>query len=155
MKKKTKNNNKNLMSIIKQVKKQNSDFFEVPKEYRNNPSIVKLQRELGIRISGKRGYDIIRDTFFVEENVRSNDSQSGMKLYISCFPDFVSYYNFLNGDIYKNSCYYQYDFSDEEIKKYNIDLKRINSTAFINYTANWIVHKANHPHHHQQEPAAR
>ena len=51
MKKKTKNNNKNLMSIIKQVKKQNSDFFEVPKEYRNNPSIVKLQRELGIRIS--------------------------------------------------------------------------------------------------------
>lgn len=135
MKKKTKNNNKNLMPIIKQVKKQNSDFFEVPKEYRNNPSIVKLQRELGIRISGKRGYDIIRDTFFVEENVRSNDSQSGMKLYISCFPDFVSYYNFLNGDIYKNSCYYQYDFSDEEIKKYNIDLKRINSTAFINYTA--------------------
>ena len=65
MKKKTKNNNKNLMSIIKQVKKQNSDFFEVPKEYRNNPSIVKLQSELGISISGKRGYDIIRDTFFV------------------------------------------------------------------------------------------
>ena len=119
MKKKTKNNNKNLMPIIKQVKKQNSDCFKVPKEYRNNPSIVKLQRELGIRVSGSRGYDIIRNTFFVEENVRSNKSLPEMNLYTSRFPDFVSYYNFLNGDIYENSCYYQYDFSEEEIKKYN------------------------------------
>jgi len=29
------------------------------------------------------------------------------------------------------------------------------SARFINTTLNWIVHKANHPHHHQQEPAAR
>lgn len=134
MKKKIKkaSEEKHLMSLMSQIKKKNSDFFDVPDEYRNYPDIVKLQRELGIRISGKRGYDIIRDIFFVEENVRSNDNSSGMKLYISCFPNFVSYYNFLNGDIYENSCYYQYDFSEEEIKKYNIDLKRINSTAFIN-----------------------
>lgn len=25
----------------------------------------------------------------------------------------------------------------------------------VNKGVNWIVHKANHPHHHQQEPAAR
>ncbi len=143
MKKKIKkaSEEKHLMSLMSQIKKKNSDFFDVPDEYRNYPDIVKLQRELGIRISGKRGYDIIRDIFFVEENVRSNDNSSGMKLYISCFPNFVSYYNFLNGDIYENSCYYQYDFSEEEIKKYNIDLKRINSTAFINYTATSFYNK--------------
>jgi len=85
MKKKIKkaSEEKHLMSLMSQIKKKNSDFFDVPDEYRNYPDIVKLQRELGIRISGKRGYDIIRDIFFVEENVRSNDNSSGMKLYIS------------------------------------------------------------------------
>ena len=67
MKKKIKkaSEEKHLMSLMSQIKKKNSDFFDVPDEYRNYPDIVKLQRELGIRISGKRGYDIIRDIFFV------------------------------------------------------------------------------------------
>lgn len=50
------------------------------------------------------------------------------------FVDFESYYEFLEGDIYDNACYYQYNFSDETVSKYKLIRDKLNMQSLINET---------------------
>lgn len=118
---------KEVNDFIIQLKKNKISFFDVPEELRTNKTIVDIERQLGLRKAGKRGYDVINDCFFVEEEIISISSEESCVENISTFfPDFDSYNSFLDGDIYENACYYQYDFSGTEV-----DLKRISNKAFV------------------------
>ena len=75
----------------------------------------RLFREREIKI-GNRGYDVIRNCFFVEE-VSEGRSPSYKK-----FPIFAEYFDYLNGDIYSSANYYKYNFSLEELNQFDIDL---------------------------------
>lgn len=123
---------KDIERYVRQLKKKEIYFFDVPEVYRLHPEIVRVERNLGIRKSDRRGYDVIRDSFFVEEVVLNKFIEE--KKIINWFADFTSYYNFLNGDIYENSCYFQYAFSREEIKLYSLDINKINVRAFTHLT---------------------
>ena len=85
---------------------------------------------------GKRGFDIIKNQFFIEkieddiENNLVNNCENSKYIYFNSFDE---YYNSLSGNIYENSCYYQYQFSDELISKYNLKLDKLNNTHFIDY----------------------
>lgn len=106
--------------------------FDIPEEYRLNKDIISIERKLGIRTSKKRGYDVIRQRFFVKESIPKRNLCD--KEIETTFEDFHSYFEFLDGDIYKNACYYQYSFTKEEISLYRIDLSKINISGFIDYT---------------------
>lgn len=56
-----------------------------------------------MRITGKKGFDIISNSFFVEETlIHINiDSEERKKDIFLSFDDFDSYFDFLNGDIYE------------------------------------------------------
>lgn len=132
-------NNAEILSISGYVNKLSNKeigHFDIPEEHRLNRNIVNMERKLGIRTSGKRGYDVIRQRFFVKENVltKNYDDELVEKDIETTFEDFHSYFEFLNGDIYENACYYQYSFTKEEISLYRIDLSRINISGFIDYT---------------------
>lgn len=118
--------------LARRWKRQYIDFFDIPEEYWLYPVFVKETRKSGIRRSDKRGYDVIRDVFFVEEIVIDTIERHKE----SIFPDFASYYEFLDGDIYKNACYFRYDFSETEISTYDIDLSKINNIALTDVTIN-------------------
>lgn len=119
---------KEIKDFVKQLKKNKISFFDVPEDLRTNRSIVDVERKLGLRKATKRGYDVIRDSFFVEEIITDMSfAEPVMKNICTFFTDFDSYYLFLDGDIYENSCYYQLDFS--AIKE-TIDVKRISNEAF-------------------------
>lgn len=125
-----------IKQYARRLKKKQIGFFDVPKEYRLHSIIVKEERKLGLRKSSKRGYDIIHNIFFVEEIVSSKNCLDEVeeRCISNHFSDFASYYEFLDGDIYRNACYYHYYFSQEEINTYNIDLSKINISALINIT---------------------
>lgn len=53
--------------IIKQLKNNEIRVFDVPEEYKNDIQIVTFERKAGMRITDKRGFDIISNSFFVEE----------------------------------------------------------------------------------------
>ena len=127
---------KDIKKYLRQLKTNKIGYFDVPEEYRLHPDIVKGERKLGIRQSDKRGYDVIRNSFFVEEIVFIMNPYGEMKeRHVSnYFIDFVSYYEFLDGDIYEKSCYYQYNFSQTEINTYDIDMSQINNIALIDFT---------------------
>ncbi len=102
--------------IIKQLKRNEIKVFDIPNEYQNSIEIVYFERKYGLRITKKRGFDIISNTFFVEEDLVHIDitGEEQKKSVFRSFKDFESFYVFLNGDIYDNACYtfcHQLDFT--------------------------------------------
>ena len=114
--------------IIKMFKKkQITTFYDVPEEFLNHKEIIALQRQHGHRVSKLRGYDVINNEFFVEEDVAVGKSDDGYfyDYRKTTFQSFDEYYDFLDGDIYENACYYQFHFTDEIINQYNIQLENL------------------------------
>lgn len=68
----------------------------------------------------KRGYDIIRNKFFVETD--------GINESIKWFDNFEAYEDYVNHAIYDNACYYQCDYSKIET---NADYEKLNERKFF------------------------
>lgn len=116
---------KTLEKIIGKLKNSEIDCFSVPKRYENNRNIIDVERQLGMRKLGKRGYDIIRNVFFVEERL-SNGSRT--KQEINYFDDFKTYAAFIDNEIYDNACYYQCDISKIKL---GVDFNKLNKCKFF------------------------
>lgn len=77
---------------------------------------------------GRRGYDVIRNSFFVEEEVACYNEQLHREMnrlknrYIT---DFEAYYDYLDGAIYDYSCYYKCDISKLKIRGERIYHKKL------------------------------
>lgn len=121
-------------NCVKQLKNNEIYFSDIPEELRNHQTMVSVERECGIRKPVKKGYDVINNNFFVVEIVQ--DKHCGGEIVeqvqtTTVFNDFSSYYEFLQGDIYENACYYKYKFSQDELLKYSINLDCINFKSLI------------------------
>ena len=112
--------------IIRQLKKKEIRVFDVPEEYKDDIQLVTFERKAGFRITGKRGFDIISNAFFVEETLIDMDTDDGEQkesVFLQ-FDNFDSYFDFLNGDIYNNACYTFCPFSRILISK-KVDAKKL------------------------------
>lgn len=116
---------KEVKDIIKLLKSSKIKCFKIPEEYQNDKNIIKVERELGIRKLGRRGFDIIRNTFFVEEELNTGIR---IKTIITNFDDFEEYVDFLDGEIYDNACYYQCDISKIKSK---VNFDRFNERNYF------------------------
>ena len=65
--------------IITRLKKKEIRVFDVPEEYKNDIQLVTFERKAGLRITGKRGFDIISNSFFVEETPRRVGRAGGLE----------------------------------------------------------------------------
>ena len=113
--------------IIRQLKKKEIIVFDIPKEYENDSQLVTFERKSGLRITGKRGFDIISNSFFVEEeliHMKTNGEERKKSVFLS-FDSFDSYFDFLNGDIYNNACYTFCPLFDNAIISQKVDLKEL------------------------------
>ena len=121
---------KEIGKYIKKLKKGLVNREDIPYEILESEDFKEAERKAGIRVSDRRGFDIIENCFFVEECIKEEDEFD----FDDCiyFDSFAEYYAFLDGDIYNHACYYQYDFSDVMIEKYKINTKRL-KTHLIDY----------------------
>ena len=118
-------NKKDIKRIIKQLKNNELNILDVPEEYENVKEIIHTERELGLRKKLESGYDVIRDCFFVIEelfytNIFKTLTSKKKPLF---FESFEEYYEYLEGDIYDNSCYKYCNF--EKYKSF-INIQKIN-----------------------------
>lgn len=113
--------------IIRQLKRNEINVFDIPEEYENNIEIVAFERKANLRVAGKRGFDIISNSFFVEEDLIHiyEDGEEIRETIPSFFQDFDSYFTYLNGDIYDNACYTFCHLSDAIMGSRNIDLQKL------------------------------
>ena len=126
--------NKEISIIIKNIKKKNIDYQDIPLELRNNIDIIEAERKSGMRVYSHRGYDVIFNRFFVQEYIMDFSNNSILETIITNFELFDDYYEYLKGNIYEKSCYYQCEFTSRQVKKYKIDVNKIKNNAFIDYT---------------------
>lgn len=123
--------------IIRQLKKKEIRVFDVPEEYKNNIQLVAFERKSGLRKIGKRGFDIISNSFFVEEELihtEMNGEEQKRSTFLS-FDSFDSYFDFLDGDIYDNACYTFCPLFDNAMISQRIDLKKLMArSAFVEET---------------------
>ena len=121
------------------------DFYDIPEEIRNNSRIVKVEREKKIRRVVSSGYDVLRNVFYVVENVDTYSIYGTVseKKHRSEIESFSEFYDFIDGDIYSNNCLlYMYDFSKEILQKYNIDISKIHfETTFDEDLSNIMPQK--------------
>lgn len=121
--------------IIRQLKKAEISVFDVPEDYKSNKQIITFERKAGLRITGKRGFDIISNSFFVEESLlhTNTDGTEHCSDVFYTFDDFDSYFDFLNGTVYDTACY---TFLPERIDvSCNVDRQRLmEKKAFIEDT---------------------
>ena len=92
------------------------------------------ERDLPIIVPAERGYDVLTKSFFVFKYAVHRLEYYNteiIKVRVD-FPDFDSFYDALWGDIYNNSCYYGYHFSDQEIKQYALDISKLNFDSITN-----------------------
>ena len=100
---------------------------EIPFEYQQNMDIIREERKLNLRRSGRRGFDVIRQVFFVEEWENTGDNGDELHQDEKLFGSFEEFYNFLDGDVYDNACYYQYKFPKDILKKYHLNIEKLKS----------------------------
>ena len=113
--------------IIRQLQKNEIGVLDVPEEYKNAVEIVNFERKSGLRITGKRGFDIISNFFFIEEDLvftNLNGEKRKKSVFLS-FEEFNSYYEFLNGTIYENACYAFCPLFDNTISSQKIDFEKL------------------------------
>lgn len=123
--------------IIKELKSGELEVGNVPEEFALDSNVVKAERKFGLRKSGHRGFDVITQTFFVEEDWLHKDLSGNLvsRSHEMTFDSFEEYYRFLDGDIYEDACYYQYAFEDEFSKKLDLDINRLTKVkSFVTET---------------------
>lgn len=131
--------NSEVKKTIKKLKTGELTINSVPEELSKNIDILRAERKLGLRKSGHRGFDVIRQEFFVEEEwfYLDDPDEPYPSKHKEIFPDFEEYYQFLDGDIYDDACYYQYDFPDEIIHEFHLDTNLLYArNSFISDTIN-------------------
>lgn len=125
--------NKLIKELVQQISKGKVvDFFDVPEDIQNHPDIIKVEREKGIRRIESCGYDVLRNNFYVVESVDSYRDYGFSRIkkiereHFSVIDSFDAFWGFVEGDIYNDNClFFMYNFSPEEISKYNIEIARI------------------------------
>lgn len=64
--------------IIKELKSGELEVRNVPEKFALDSNVVKAERKLGLRKSGHRGFDVITQTFFVEEDWFHKESSGNL-----------------------------------------------------------------------------
>ena len=92
--------------IIKELKSGELEVRNVPEEFALDSKVVRAERKLGVRESGYRGFDVITQKFFVEEQWFHKNYQDELvpESHKITFDSFVEYYDFLDGDVYEDAC---------------------------------------------------
>ena len=128
-------NKREKKKLIKSILSKRLYHNVLPDEYQEDIDIIKAERQANTRIVNSRGYDIINDIFFVHEAVARYNELYKKEYFIDIskqFQEFDDYFNYLDGDIYENACYYQLDVSTIN---YDLDFEQMFiRDHFIDYT---------------------
>lgn len=140
-------------SLLANILEKKISYFSLPSELQTEPELKsELYKEKFLLIE-KAGYDILTEKFFVMEICQDKDfnhhsyeeiNYNGLIYYrlpIRYFEDIEEYFNFVLGNIYENTCFYQYEFSDDFLKNHKIDYKKINFDSLIDDTLDCYIHR--------------
>ena len=123
-----------LQKIIKLKTKKCCTFLELSDSEKKDVLEYINNKNLDIKIFGYKWFDILASKFYVDEYFIDKENIGLIGKNRKEFNDFDLFYNYINGDIYTDTCFYGYFFSNDEIFRYNIEKNKLNFDSFINKT---------------------
>ena len=118
-----------LAEIVERKAKTDVPFQKLPQEERQKILRFLRLNAIGKKLFDHKWYDVLSGKFYAEEYIIADDPKD-CDTREKSFDSFDEYYEYVDGDVYENACYYGYRFSDEEISKHSLDLKRMNFDSF-------------------------
>ena len=117
--------------IIRRVLKKNVPLSElVSTEIRKVLDYIQ-KHEIRVKVFTSKWFDVLSNKFFAVECVVDEEYAWSSRRVIREFATFKDFYDYIDGDIYENSCFYGYSFSQQEINQFRIDFASLNTSAFI------------------------
>lgn len=140
MKKQDKIQDNKLRDIIYRCTKRKCDFSEL--DYTQKKSILSYirRKKIDCKVFEVRGYDLLKKCFFAYECTLKDNIQYSYNSDIIEFNTFNEYYEYLQGDIYENACYFGYEFSKNDINLIgetnyrNLNAESYSSDVIENYS---------------------
>lgn len=106
-------------------------YSDIPEEIKENFDFIKEMRKVGYITIENKGYDIIRDTFFVlEKYIKTEKDTIDEELHEKTFETFDEFCKYIDGDsLYEKSCYYQCSkeriLKNSQLSDQNIDIDKM------------------------------
>lgn len=130
---------KELKKVIHKLEIHELSIWDVPEELRYHKDIVAAERKFGLRKERNRGYDVIHDYFFVEEEIFYKNFKGELigRDNRLTFDTIEKYYDYLDGDIYNCACYKYCNFDQYSafFEKNNIEVTSLmERESFLNET---------------------
>ena len=116
----------NISALVKKIKSKKINHDDLPEPVKNHKEIAIVERQHNMRNIVSCGYDCIRGNFYVNETIQLFVDYADEDDVSVLFHSFEEYYYYLGGNIYTNSTYFNYEFSNELISKFNIDTDKLN-----------------------------
>ena len=123
-----------LSEIIKKKIRRETAFDELDEREKFSVLEYIKKHELDNKIFKNKGYDVLSKTFFAYEYILDDNSFYGFSTQKVSFDNLDDFINYVGNDIYDNTCFLGYKFSNDDIHKYSIDKTKLNFEAFINYS---------------------
>ena len=123
-----------LPDVIKRKTKRKVTFFELEHDEQRGVLDYIQSHNIGLKVFGCKWYDILSGKFFAIEYLLRENSLFGIDKEKREFYTFSDFFNYIRGDIYENSCFYGYDFSNEEINKFSIKIESMNFSSLVSET---------------------
>ena len=101
--------------FLSQLKAKKIAPYNIPNDILFNEKIIIFESQAELRENDCNGFDIVNNCFFSTDIIYDFDMLTYQKR--TCFfYDFDSFYCAVQGNIYENSCFYQYVFPQTDIK---------------------------------------
>lgn len=124
-------NEKSLLDkIIKKKTNKNLSFNELEDGDKLSVLLYIKNNRLDIKVNKKKWFDILTKCFYVE-NYALADNWKGFECQTIRFDTFGDLFDYCKGDIYSDSCFFGYVFSNVDKEKYSIVTELINYDSFL------------------------
>lgn len=123
-----------LSQVIRRKTRRKASFLELKSSEQIGVLEYIKNHSIPLRVFGYKWYDVLSKKFFAIEYIPVEGTRFSIDKEKREFDSFRDFFNYVQGDVYLNACFYGYDFSDEEINEFSIDLQSINFDSFFNET---------------------
>lgn len=95
--------------------------------------------QLNLRVFEKKWYDVLTKRFYAVEYRLPEISSYGIKKEEIVFDTFQEFYDYVQGDIYENTCLFGASLPVTFVKRHKIDVNRLNFDSFIDNTIDFYT----------------
>ena len=129
----TDDSNLSLSEVVKRRIGRNSSFFELDQWDQRAVLVFMKRHGIDVRVFQKKWFDILKGKFYAIEIRLTEERPYEIESEEREFETFRELFEYVHGDIYENSCFFGYEFSNSDLNEFQIDQSRLNRDSFIDF----------------------